>query len=106
MSFKALAHSDPRAAILSAWLPVEIELNAIAKKSGAAVFTTLIKQVGQLHQQGILDDLLADTLMNLRRIRNTAVHVTEENVSFDDAINMAAMCQWATVQLKGINENL
>jgi hypothetical protein len=105
-SFKALAQADPRAAILSAWLPVEIELTAIAKKSGAPVFTPMLKQLKELHDKGILDQLLVDTLMNLRRIRNSAVHVTEESVSFDDAINMAEMCQWAIVQLKDINANL
>lgn len=106
LSFKALAQADPRAAILSAWLPVEIELTAIAKKSGANAFTPMLKLLSELHHKGILDQLLFDTLVKLRRIRNSAVHVTEDNVSFDDAINMAGMCQWAIVQLEDINANL
>lgn len=108
ISFRSLAQADPRAAILSAWLPVEIELNEITAKAGIQLRAGIssLRQLQPLQQQGILDQLTIQTLINLRRIRNKAVHVTEESVSFDDAMNMAEMCQWVSAQLKRINEDL
>ncbi|WP_175510674.1 hypothetical protein [Pseudomonas sp. NFPP07] len=108
ISFRSLAQADPRAAILSAWLPVEIELNEIAAKSGLKIQPGMpaLRQLRPLREQGILDQLTIQTLANLRRIRNTAVHVTEESVNFNDAMNMAEMCQWVSAQLKRINASL
>ncbi|MCE0850372.1 MULTISPECIES: hypothetical protein [Pseudomonas] len=105
ISFRALAKADPRAAILSAWIPVEVELNAIAKKNDAkfVIGKPALRQLQALLEKGVLDQLTVETIANLRRIRNSAVHVTEESVSFDDAMAMAEMCQWVTAQLKRIN---
>ncbi|MGY2361502.1 DUF4145 domain-containing protein [Pseudomonas azotoformans] len=106
LSFKKLAQADPRAAILSAWIPVEIELNEIAKKIHVETRRGAMDLIGVLRRHGILDRLTSETLDQLRRIRNTAVHVTEESVSFDDAIHMAEMCLWVNAQLKRISESI
>lgn len=105
LSFKSLALADPRAAVLSAWLPVEIELNKLATKNGVDLRLGMpaIRQLQKLQDIGVLDKFMVQTLVNLRRIRNTAVHVTEDSIDFDDAINMAEMCQWVSEQLKRIN---
>ncbi len=105
MSFKSLAQADPRAAVLSAWLPVEIELNKLASKNGIVLRPGIstLKQLNQLQEIGALDNFMIQTLVNLRRIRNTAVHVTEDSVGFEDAMKMAEMCEWVSAQLKRIN---
>ncbi|WP_300631884.1 hypothetical protein [Pseudomonas sp.] len=106
LTFKKLAQADPRAAILSAWIPVEIELNEIAKKMNLQSRRGTLDMMRQLSREGVLDRLTSDTLDQLRRIRNTAVHVTEESVSFNDAIHMAEMCLWVNGQLKRISESM
>ncbi|WP_177325204.1 hypothetical protein [Pseudomonas umsongensis] len=112
LSFQSLAKADPRAAVLSAWIPVEIELNDIARKMGFEASSAIrrpmipINMIRYLFEQNLVDRLTYETLEKLRRIRNTAVHVTEASVTFEDAINMADMCQWVNGQLKRINASL
>jgi hypothetical protein len=105
-SFKALAQADPRSAVLSAWIPVEIEINEISQKLHLETKRGVMGLIHQLRSKGVLDQLTFDTLDQLRRIRNAAIHVTQESISFDDAINMAEMCQWVNVQLKRINASI
>ena len=105
-SFKSLAQENPRAAILSAWLPVEKELDELSNKNGLDRRLPPMGQLRDLYKKRVIDQLTYQTLNNLRRVRNTASHVTSTNVDFDDAMNMAEMCQWAIGQLKHINANL
>lgn len=102
-SFKAMAKANPRAAVLSAWFPVEAELSELSAKKGIDRRLAPIGQLRQLYKMHVIDELTYNTLTKLRRIRNTASHA---DVTFDDAINMSEMCQWASGQLKHINENL
>lgn len=106
LSFKSLAEADPRAAILSAWLPVEGELNELVNTSGGdGSRRPMALQIEDLGHRGVLNRSLVKTLLDLRRIRNTAVHLTGDNVDFNDAIKMGEMCQQVSAQLKIINEN-
>ena len=107
IAFRSLAEADPRAAILSAWIPVEVELNEIAKKGGVELVPgmTTQKLLGPLEKQGLLNKNLITTIAKLRRIRNIAVNVTERSVSFEDAMNMAEMCSLLAAQLKIINKS-
>lgn len=106
LSFKSLAKADPRAAILSAWLPVEGELNELMSLSSSdESHRPMIHQIEQLRRRGVLNASLVDTLLDLRRIRNTAVHLSGDNVDFNDAIKMGEMCQLVSAQLKVINES-
>ena len=104
-SFKSLALADPRAAILSSWLPVEVELNELASRCGLEKSPTL-RQIEHLKRTGVLSESLVNNLHHLRQIRNTAVHVTGDSVNFDDAIKMGELCQMAAAQLKIINESM
>ncbi|MBK5415033.1 DUF4145 domain-containing protein [Pseudomonas sp. TH31] len=106
LSFQSLAKADPRAAVLSAWIPVETELNDISRKMGMDLRSSTIRILAALYQANVLDELTFNTLQKLRHIRNTAVHVTEAGVTFEDAINMADMCLWVNGQLKRINASL
>lgn len=108
LSFKALAQADPRAAILSAWIPVEVQLNEITAKSGTQLVAgkPALAQLMKLQEIGVLDNFMARTLAKLRRIRNTAVHLTDDSVGYDDAMVMGEMCGWVTEQLKRINQSM
>lgn len=102
-SFKAMAKANPRAAVLSAWFPVEAELYEISAKKGIDRSFPPMGQLRELYKDRVIDELTYKTLNKLRRIRNSASHA---DVTFEDAMNMSEMCQWATGQLKHINENL
>lgn len=103
-SFKSLAQADPRAAVLSSWLPVESELFELGSQFGLDTKNPFL-HIEHLKQVGVLSTSLVNTLHHLRQIRNTAVHVAGDSVSFDDAIKMGEMCQLVTAQLKLINES-
>lgn len=112
VSFRALARTDPRAAVLSAWIPLEVELIDIASKldpktwrgSDARNSPMFINRA--LMGEGLIDQATFNALEQLRRIRNSAVHSTGETVSFDDAMNMAEVCQRVSGLLKQIKDSL
>lgn len=106
LSYMSLAKIDPRAAVLSAWLPVETELYDIAAKLGISGKPSPMLLLNSLDRAGVLDRVTFDTLDKLRKIRNSAIHVTESEVTFEDAMNMADMCQWVKGQLKSVNATL
>jgi len=105
IGFRSLAEADPRAAILSAWIPVEVELNELAKKGGVELVPGMSthKLLIPLEKQGLLNRSLIEKIAKLRHIRNAALHVTEQVLSFEDAMSMAEMCSLLTAQLKLIN---
>lgn len=112
VSFRALAKTDARAAVLSAWIPLETELIEIASKlneevwrgSGARNSVMFINRA--LLGEGLIDKATFGALEQLRRIRNSAVHATGEGVTFDDAMNMAEVCQRMIGLLKQIKDSL
>ncbi|MDU0742736.1 hypothetical protein ACM74J_14690 [Pseudomonas aeruginosa] len=101
-SFQNLAKADPRAAVLSAWLPVESELFNFASAVG---YETSRKEpihrvIRNLEQMGLLDRTVAGSLDKLRIVRNDAVHLSERQVSYEEAMNMAELCEWTRSQLQ------
>ncbi|NWC94679.1 MULTISPECIES: DUF4145 domain-containing protein [unclassified Pseudomonas] len=105
-SFRSIAEVDPRAAVLSAWLPVEAELSQVADKRNVPSRMPPMAKLRELHQERFIDLATYQKLVRLRDIRNTAAHLPEKAVSFDDAMNMAEMCQWAVGLLKQLNASL
>jgi hypothetical protein len=98
-AFRQLALIDPRAAVLSAWVPVELALKDLGLKTGAYKVTMPIFILLQkLNELGTVDDRTCDVLGHLKRIRNQAVHLAP--ISFDEAISMGEMCEWALQKLK------
>ncbi|WP_165976056.1 DUF4145 domain-containing protein [Pseudomonas putida] len=97
-AIRQLAQIDPRAAVLSAWAPVELALQELGRETGAyQIGVPLYVLVKRLHGQGVVDDGTYQVLERLRRIRNEAVHLNE--ISFDEAISMGEMCEWALKKL-------
>ena len=97
-----LAQIDPRAAVLSAWAPVELAVYDLAMRShayeGGRPFHTMLRR---MHTQGTLDDKTYQALERLRRIHIEAIHQSE--ISFDEAISMSEMCEWALQKLKTLS---
>ena len=101
-----LANIDPRAAVLSAWIYVEKALTDLAKKAGVQTKGTNMTIANELYVLDAIDELAFTTLQNLRRIRNDAVHLTTREVTYDEAVAMADMCQWLTHRLKQLTSGL
>lgn len=98
-AFRQLAKIEPRAAVLSAWAPVELALKDLGMKSGVYKLGMPIYLVAEsLSKAGVLDDTTYDALGRLKRIRNEAVHLAP--ISYDEAISMGELCEWALVRLK------
>jgi len=96
-----LARIDPRSAVLSAWLEVERETLDLASKANIpSKGKTLISLANELHVAGLIDELAFTTFRKLRKIRNEAAHLTEIDVSFEEAVSMANLCQWLASRLK------
>ncbi|WP_422422736.1 hypothetical protein [Pseudomonas sp. GZD-222] len=97
--FRQLAHIEPRAAVLSAWAPVELALKDLGLKHGIYKLGMPIYVVADgLSKAGILDSITYEALGRLKRIRNEAVHLAP--ISYDEAISMGELCEWALVRLK------
>lgn len=101
-----LASIDPRAAVLSAWIYVEKALTELAKKVGVQPKSSNMIIANELFVMDAIDELAFSTLQSLRRIRNDAVHLTTREVTYDEAVAMADMCQWLTHRLKQLTSGL
>ncbi|KFF84225.1 hypothetical protein [Pseudomonas syringae] len=96
----SLARLDPRAAILSSWLDVERALRALALKAGIPFDATPLSTASELHAADVIDEFTFKTLRDLRRIRNEAAHITTRDISYEEAVSMAEMCQWLAHRLR------
>ncbi len=96
----SLARLDPRAAILSSWIDVERALRALALKAGISFNSTPMSTASELHAADWIDELAFTTLRDLRRIRNEAAHITTRDISYEEAVSMAEMCQWLAHRLR------
>lgn len=97
--FLQLAQIDPRAAVLSAWAPVELALKDLGMKHAiykVGMPTYLLAE--SLLKAEVIDYMTYNVLSRLKRIRNEAVHLGA--ISYEDAISMGEMCEWALVRLK------
>jgi len=89
-----LARISPRAAVLHAWIEVEKPIRALAERIGMPANRPLPVIARALRGGDVMDDLTFHTFNELLQIRNTAVHLTDREVTFDEAVTMADMCQW------------
>ena len=66
----------PRAAVIEAWLAVELELENLATKLGLDTghWPAPERLVGELVKQGVAESALVPVIVDLRRARNLAVH--------------------------------
>lgn len=95
-----LARIDPRAAIISAWIEVERATIEMASRAGIAATGTALSIANHLHALDCLSEIEFETFRNLRRVRNDAVHLKTKDVTFEEAVSMAEMCQWLAHRIK------
>ncbi|HEJ6164781.1 TPA: hypothetical protein SL829_002110 [Pseudomonas aeruginosa] len=105
-SFKSVAETDPRAAILSAWFPVERELRDMANKADLPPTAQVSRIIFELINKGVLDDNIGNTLLSTNRIRNDAAHLTGPDVDLEQALSMEELCRRLAVQLRKTKSNL
>ncbi|MDH1696927.1 MULTISPECIES: hypothetical protein [unclassified Pseudomonas] len=99
--FRQLASIEPRAAVLSAWSPVELALKDLSMKNGIYKLGMPVYTIhDSLHKAGILDDSLFEVISRLMRVRAQAVHIGP--VSFDEAISTGELCEWTLAKLKSL----
>ncbi|HFX0811418.1 hypothetical protein LJG01_09095 [Pseudomonas aeruginosa] len=105
-SYVSVAEIDPRAAMLSAWLPVERELREIADKVDLPPYAQMWGLIGELIRTGVLDDDIGNTLLSMNRIRNDAVHLSGPEVDIEQALAMGELCERLTNRLKVIKSEV
>ncbi|WPN24099.1 hypothetical protein [Pseudomonas marginalis] len=97
--FQQLAKIEPRAAVLSAWAPIELALRDLGVRHNVyKVGMPIYLLAEELSRAGILNNPTYQALRGLMRIRNEAMHLAP--ISYDEAISMGELCEWALERLK------
>lgn len=95
-----LAQIDPRASIISAWIEVERATVEMATKAGLPFSGPIITIANELHAKDYLSEFEFETFRSLRQVRNGAVHLTTKDITYDEAVSMAEMCQWLAHRIR------
>ncbi|MCP1651782.1 hypothetical protein [Pseudomonas nitroreducens] len=99
-SFKSMAETDARAAMLSAWFPVERELREIASMTDIDQTGPVSRMIRQLIGLGMIESSLGSTLLSANGLRNEAAHLTGPEIQIDQALAMEELCRRLTDRLK------
>ncbi len=98
-AFQQLAKIEPRAAVLSAWAPIELALRDLGVRHNVYKLGMPIYLLAEeLSRADILNNATFQALRGLMRIRNEAMHLAP--ISYDEAISMGELCEWALERLK------
>ena len=86
--FQRIAEVSPRAAILEAWLDIEVAIMAAAEKAGLEVKAPVnTHQLAQhLFSMSIVNEDGASVYQSLRKLRNQAAHMAEFTLSYEEAM--------------------
>ena len=96
-----LAALSPRGAILHSWLEVEAAVDQLANKAGiefSAKASPVVK-MRVLHDEQVIDALIYATFLQLSKVRNDAVHLTDRETTYQDATMMWGSCSWLIQRL-------
>jgi hypothetical protein len=75
---KRLAQISPRAAILEAWLDVEVAISSAAKAAGINTgLSSSMKSVQQLIEIGAINNDIGESIKYLKQLRNAATHTAD-----------------------------
>lgn len=99
-----LAAVSPRSAVLMSWREVEKEID----QTIAACHITLAYRhetnpglkMRVLREKNLIDDNTMSTFKRMFGLRNTATHMTDVEISYNDAISMAELCEWLIQRLR------
>lgn len=96
-----LAALSPRGAILHSWLEVEAAVDRLANELGyefSAKSSPVVK-MRTLCDERVIDSLIYKTFLQLSKVRNDAVHLTDREMEYQDATMMWGSCSWLIEQL-------
>lgn len=101
-----LASLSPRAAVLTSWLEVEKEIDLIIDKHNISIASPQRNHPGWkmrvLRDKNLIDENTMSTFKKLYDLRNTAVHLTDVEIGYGDAIKMAELCEWLIQKLREV----
>jgi len=81
-----LAEDSPRAAILEAWIVLEDTIKSYAEKNNYEIESlSSYKLIQQIEDHSELPDQIVESLSTVRKLRNQAVHDTDNLLSIGDA---------------------
>ena len=96
-----LAAVSPRGAILHSWLEVEASVDLLANKLGyefPAKASPVVK-MRALYDERVIDPLIYTTFLQLSKVRNDAVHLSDREMEYQDAAMMWSSCAWLIERL-------
>lgn len=97
-----VAAISTRAAMIVAWLDVEKALNEVMELQGldSTAPYAASKKIEKLRALGILDTQTYQVIMRASNLRNEAMHMLDREITFDDAVAMADICERLVNRLK------
>jgi Domain of unknown function (DUF4145) len=101
--------TEPRAAVVAAWLILEREVELLARAAGvdlAGRIWTTPALVKELAQRGVIDARLVEVLNDLRRARNAAAHEEPFTPDRDDVVEYVKLAGRVGDALQEIRERL
>lgn len=104
---KQLAKDSPRGAILEAWLNVDEAMTKYCERHGIEGNNINLPSSVKINaitmtnlDQGTLGSGVIDMLVKLSRIRNEAVHIKDSEITFETAIEYAALAARVTAKIE------
>lgn len=89
-----VAAVSTRAAIIVAWLEVEKTLNEVLEREGLDASPRPVRRkIDELRALGILDVQTYQVFLRASSLRNEAMHMLDREITFDDAVAMADICE-------------
>jgi len=96
-----LAALSPRGAILHSWLEVEAAVDNLVNELGiefSAKVSPVVKMRTLLDER-VIDPLIYSTFLQLSKVRNDAVHLSDREMGYQDATMMWGSCSWLIERL-------
>lgn len=96
-----LAAVSPRGAILHSWLEVEASVDKLVNELGYEFppKTSPVVKMRDLLDARAIDPLIYNTFLQLSKVRNEAVHLSDREMEYQHAAMMWGSCSWLIEQL-------
>lgn len=99
-----LASLSPRSAVIISWRDVEREVDQALAAHQLKIAHQHMTHPGLkmrvLRDKNLIDENTMSTFKKMYGLRNRAVHLTDVEIGYSDAITMAELCEWLIQKLK------
>ncbi|MGJ3440660.1 hypothetical protein AAZU54_11710 [Pseudomonas sp. Je.1.5.c] len=98
-----LAQDAPRGAIVSSWLSVEEAIDRLVSHKNmrfVPAFDNHRVKMRLLRDRGIIDDLTFTTYQKLSKVRDQAIHLSDLQLDYEEALSMTRSCGWLIARLE------